>query len=119
MPDSDMRDYEEMKRPYKANGTDQPAASLGEWDAGLDDYDVPARQWLLGTVFCRTFVSSLIADGGVGKTALRILQALAMANGRPLTGEHVFRRCRVLLLCLEDDRDETRRRLKAAMTHHG
>jgi RecA-family ATPase len=90
-----------------------------EWDAGEDLGEIPPRHWLLGNIFCRRFVSSLIADGGVGKTAVRIAQLLALATGRPLTGEHVFQRSRVLYLSLEDDRDELRRRVKAAMLHHG
>ena len=36
----------------------------------------------------------------------------------PLTSEHVFQRCRVLIVSLEDDSDELRRRVKAAMMHH-
>jgi hypothetical protein len=92
---------------------------IGEWDAGEDNEPIPPRGWLLGNTFCRRFVSSLQAGGGTGKTALRIVQALAMATGKPLTGEHVFRRCRVLLLSLEDDRDELRRRVAAARKHHG
>jgi hypothetical protein len=91
---------------------------LGIWDAGDDDYDVSPREWLLGTVFCRRFLSSLIADGGVGKTALRLAQLISLALGRSLTGEHVFRRCRVLVLSFEDDRDELRRRVLAVLKHH-
>ena len=53
------------------------------------------RQWLLGNVFCRKFLSQLLADGGVGKTALRYAQYISLAIGRSLTGEHVFVRCRV------------------------
>ena len=49
---------------------------LGKWDAGDDDAPIPPRGWLLGNAFCRKFVSSLLADGGVGKTALRIAQYL-------------------------------------------
>jgi hypothetical protein len=101
---------------------DGPAAErheLGEWDAGEDEEPIPPRGWLLGNMFCRRFLSSLIGDGGVGKTALRFAQALSLATGRPLTGEHVFRRCRVLLVSLEDDRDELRRRVRAAMLHYG
>jgi hypothetical protein len=41
------------------------------WDAGDDDQIPPPRGWLLGTSFCRGFASSLLGDGGVGKTALR------------------------------------------------
>ena len=68
---------------------------LGIWDAGNDDYRIPPRGWLLGTTFCRRFLSSLIADGGTGKTALRHAQLISLAIGNSLTGEHVFRRCRV------------------------
>jgi hypothetical protein len=92
--------------------------SLDEWDAGEDGDAIPPRGWLLGNQFCRRFLSSIIAPGGTGKTALRMLQYLAMASGRELTGQHVFRRSRVLMLGLEDDRDEMRRRIKAACIHH-
>lgn len=95
-----------------------PKPELGEWDASADvDAPLP-RGWLLGNVFCRRFASSLLADGGVGKTAVRIAQLLSLACGRPLTGEHIFQRCRVLIVSLEDDADELRRRVRAAMTHH-
>ena len=94
-------------------------ASLNEWDAGDDDEAIPPRGWLLGNVFCRRFVSSILADGGSGKTALRIAQALALASGRPITGEQVFQRARVLIISLEDDKDELRRRVRAACLHHG
>src|SRR5580704_6432285 len=112
--------YKEIKRKHtRPNGPDNAPGSLSEWDVGEDDEPIPPRGWLLGNVFCRRFVSSLMADGAVGKTALRIAQCLALATGRPLTGEHVFQRCRVLLVSLEDDRDELRRRVKAAMIRGG
>jgi RecA-family ATPase len=60
----------------------------------------------------------LFADGGTGKTALRVAQLLSLATGKSLTGEHVFQRCRVLIVSLEDDADELRRRVLAAMLHH-
>lgn len=88
--------------------------TLGVWDAGDDVEKPPPRGWLLGVVFARMYISSLLGDGGVGKTALRILQALSLATGKELTGEHVFMRSRVLILCLEDNADELRRRVLAA-----
>jgi hypothetical protein len=95
----------------------EEAAALGIWDAG-DDHDTPPpRGWLLGAIFCRQFMSSLLADGGVGKTAVRLVQLISLAIGRSLTGEHVFQRCRVLILSLEDSRDELRRRVKAVLRH--
>jgi hypothetical protein len=109
-----------------ANGQDKtgdaPPADDGGllgWDAGDDDQVPPPRGWLLGTSFCRGFASSLLGDGGVGKTALRYAQGLSLATKRALTREHVFQRCRVLIVSLEDGRDELRRRLRAACLHHG
>jgi hypothetical protein len=95
-----------------------PEIGLGEWDAGDDAELPPPRGWLLGNVFCRGFMSSLLADGGVGKTAVRYAQLLSLATGRPLTGEHVFQRCRILLVSLEDDAKELQRRILAARLHH-
>lgn len=97
----------------------EPEPGLRLWDAGADDYTtIPPRGWLLGNTFCRRFLSSLIADGGVGKTALRLAQLVSLAIGRSLTDEHVFCRCRVLIVSFEDDRDELRRRVLAVLRHH-
>ncbi len=93
--------------------------ALGIWDAGDDNYDIDPREWLLGNTFCKKFLSSLIADGGIGKTATRVAQVASLVTGRNLTDEHVFRRCRALVVSFEDDRDELRRRVYAAMLKHG
>lgn len=91
---------------------------LGERDAG-DDVELPKpRQWLLGNQFCRKFLSGLIAPGGTGKSALRLAQSLSLATKRPLTGEHVFKRCRVLIVSFEDDAEEMQRHIRAALIHH-
>jgi len=89
-----------------------------EWDAGDDTELPPPRGWLLGNVFARQYLSSLFGDGAVGKTSLRYAQLLSLATGRSLTGEHVFQRCRVLIISLEDSRDELRRRIKALCLHY-
>jgi hypothetical protein len=97
----------------------EPAVrELGEWDAGDDSAPPPPREWLLGNVFCRRFISSLYGDGGVGKTATRYAQYLSLATGKELTGEHIFQRCRVLIVSLEDDKLELQRRIRAARLHH-
>src|SRR5215471_9440222 len=100
------------KTQAKSNGPDPD-----EWDAGDEPGAIPPRQWLLGNHFCRGFVSSIVAAGGGGKTSLRILQFISMALGRSLCGQHVFRQSRVLLVSLEDDRDEIQRRISAALKH--
>jgi hypothetical protein len=102
----------------KGTNTDDAPAGLAEWDFGEDTTIPPPREWLLGTTFCRTFLSSLIAAGGVGKTAVRYAQFLALTSGRNLTNEHVHRRSRVLVISLEDDDKELRRRMLAVMRHH-
>ncbi len=95
------------------------AKPLGEWDAGDDTGLPPPRGWLLGNIFARKFMSSLLGAGGVGKSALRYAQLLSLATGRSLVGDHVFQRCRVLIVSLEDDADELRRRILAASLYHG
>jgi hypothetical protein len=101
------------KQPETAN------SGLGEQDFGEHTTVPPPRAWLLGTTFCRTFASSLLAAGGVGKTSLRYAQFLALASGRAITGEYVHQRSRVLVISLEDDDDELRRRMLAGMKYHG
>jgi hypothetical protein len=126
---SETPDGEPADERDRANGTGDPkgteqpppppqASALGEWNAGEDDWEIPPRGWLLGNVFCRRMVSALVADGAVGKTAFRLLQALSVATGRQLTGEPVFQRGRVLYVSLEDDCNELRRRVRAAMLHY-
>jgi hypothetical protein len=87
--------------------------------AGDEPGVISPRQWLLGNQFCRGFISSIVAAGGAGKSALRLVQYISLAIGRSLCGQHVFRRCRVLLISLEDDRHELQRRIKAVLDHYG
>jgi len=97
----------------------QSERSLDEWSAGMDPGPIKPRPWLLGNQFCRGYISSLFAAGGVGKSALRLLQLMSMALDRPLCGQRVFRRSRVLLISLEDNDDELRRRIQAVLVHYG
>jgi RecA-family ATPase len=119
MDEETERELGQRQASWHPNGSAGSTIGLGEWDVGLDDRPIPPRGWLLGNQFCRRTVSALIGAGAAGKTSLRILQYLSLASGQKLSGEHVFRRSRVLVLCLEDDEDELRRRIKAAMLHHG
>jgi hypothetical protein len=102
-------------REAPAEGTE-----LNEWDAGdlLGSGLPPPRQWLYGRQLCRHFLSSLVAPGDVGKTTMRLTQAIELAIGRELLGHRIYQRCRVLVISLEDDRDELWRRLLAICKHH-
>jgi hypothetical protein len=82
--------------------------------------DIPPRQFLYGRHFARGFVSATVATCGVGKTALKIAEALAMASGRDLlaiggTGPPL----RVWYWNLEDPRDELTRRIQATAMRFG
>jgi hypothetical protein len=121
----DLTEYEEIKaRHIAGNGTTKSAEAgytqpIEVHDAGnIDVTKIPPRGWLLGTTFCRKFISGLIGSGSAGKTAVRYVQYLAVTTGRPLTGERVHRRSRALIVCLEDDLHEVKRRIGAAMLYH-
>lgn len=79
-----------------------------------DEHEIPARQWLYGRHLLRKFVSVDVAAGGVGKSSVKIGEALAMASGRPLYGRDVHEGpLTVWLYNLEDPAEETERRLHA------
>ena len=98
---------------------DAARAGLGATAAALPDPSaIPPREWLYGTRLVRRFVSVLAAPGGVGKSALALGQAVALACGRPLLGERVHHSVPVWVLNLEDPLDELNRRLAALLRLH-
>jgi hypothetical protein len=63
----------------EGNGGDADAEQgIGEWNAGLDIELPPPRGWLLGNIFCRCFISSLFADGGVPPHGIEITAVSAI-----------------------------------------
>lgn len=88
-----------------------------EWRA---EADIPARQWLYGRHLLRQYVSVDIAAGGIGKSSLKIGEALAMASNRDIYGQGLYGDpLRVWLYNLEDPADETERRIHAAAKRFG
>jgi len=83
-----------------------------------DPESIPPREWLYGTRYVRRFVSVLAAPGGVGKSALALGQAVALASGRPILGERVHHRAPAWVLNLEDPLEELHRRLAALLRLH-
>lgn len=79
-----------------------------------EEADIPARQWLYGKHLLRKFVSVDVAAGGVGKSSVKIGEALAMASDRPLYNRIIHEGpLTVWLYNLEDPLEETERRLHA------
>ncbi|WP_158526639.1 AAA family ATPase [Phaeobacter inhibens] len=86
----------------------------------IDPTTIPKREWLYGNHYIRKFVSATVAPSGVGKSSLTIVEALAMASGKPLLGEDIINGPhRVWLWNGEDPMDELQRRVSAAMIHYG
>jgi hypothetical protein len=79
---------------------------------------IPPREWLYGSRYVRRFVAVLAAQGGVGKSALALGQAVALASGRPILGERVHHRAPAWVLNLEDPLEEQHRRLAALLRLH-
>lgn len=81
---------------------------------------IPRRQWLYGRHLIRKFVSATVAPGGVGKSSLAIVEALAMISGRALLhGIQPPRPLNVWLWNGEDPMDELERRIAAASLYYG
>jgi AAA domain len=105
------------REKFQAGEPKAPDDDSDVWDAGDDPGVIQPRGWLSATQFCRQFLSLLIAPGGTGKTALRYLQAIELAREtmETITGFKKFQRCKVLIIGLEDGRNEMDRRIEAAL----
>lgn len=78
--------------------------------------DIPKREWLYGKHLLRKFVSVDVAAGGVGKSSVKIVEALSMTTGRMLYAKELHEGpLNVWLYNLEDPLDETERRIHAAV----
>jgi hypothetical protein len=97
------------------NGSISFVPTAFEWQ---DPTTIPLRDWIYGKHLLRGIVSMTIASGAVGKTSLKIVEALALATGRSLLGQEVPKPSRVWLFNLEDDMVELRRRVSAAMIYY-
>jgi hypothetical protein len=76
--------------------------------------EIPARQWLYGKHLLRKFVSVDVAAGGLGKSSVKIGEALAMTANRSLYGSTIHDGpLRVWLFNLEDPAEEQERRIHA------
>lgn len=80
--------------------------------------EIPPREWLFGRHLIRGFLSLTVAPGGLGKSSMVLVEALAMATGKPLTGCAPPKPLRVWVWNGEDPREEIERRIAAACIHY-
>ena len=97
----------------------KPAALTATPFVWRDPMTIAPRPWVYGRHMIRKQVSVTVAPGGVGKSSLSLVEALAMVTAREILGEWVpALPLRVWVYNLEDPRDEMDRRVIAAMMHH-
>ena len=87
--------------------------------APIDVATLPPRSWLYGRHYQRRTVSLTAGPGGMGKSSLDLVEAIAMATCRNLLGEQPEQRLRVWYHNGDDPRDEIDRRLVAICQHFG
>jgi hypothetical protein len=85
-----------------------------------DPSQFPKRRWLYGSHLIRKFVSCTVAPGGLGKSSLVLVEAIAMATGRPLLGiQPAETPLTVWVINLEDPQEEIERRVLAILLRYG
>lgn len=80
----------------------------------FDEADIPRRPWVIPGVMLSGYTHMLAAPGGSGKSLFTLQLAITLARGEPWGTFHPRRKCRTLVINVEDDLHEQRRRLSAA-----
>ncbi|WP_182849680.1 AAA family ATPase [Pelagerythrobacter aerophilus] len=108
-PVPDYPDEGEQERP-------RITATPFVWRA---EHEIPRREWLYGRHLIRKFLSLDIAPGGLGKSSLKVVEALSLTSGHQLLGKAIHGGpYRVWVYNLEDPAEETERRFVAAAKHY-
>jgi hypothetical protein len=76
------------------------------------------RDWIMQGRYIGGYISTIISQGGVGKSLLALLDAVSIVTGKPLTGFDVVKTGNVWVYNTEDPLDEMLKRLTAISIHH-
>jgi RecA-family ATPase len=79
---------------------------------------LPKREWVYGYDYIKKYISVTASAGGIGKTSAIIVEAIAIATGKPLLGVNVKEQTNVWIINLEDPISEMQMRTIAAMQHY-
>ena len=93
-----------------------------QWPTPYEAFDalvIPRREWVYGHDYIKKYISVTASAGGIGKTSLTIVEALAIVTGKPLLGVTPKRSENVWLINLEDPKQELEMRTIAAIQHYG
>jgi len=88
-------------------------------DAAWEPDHLPRRPWLAPPYLMRGQLTLPHGPGGGGKSQLAIAWAIALALGRAFGRLEPVQRARVVLTNFEDNADEQRRRISAALAYFG
>jgi hypothetical protein len=83
----------------------------------IDESRVPLRPWLVPGLFMRGHLTATAAPGGTGKSIFTLCIAIMLATGRSWSNWTPRQQYRTLIINLEEDSDEMRRRAFAAAQH--
>jgi AAA domain len=106
-------------RPPNGGANDDLALDqmLQVTDAAWDLDKLPPRPWIAPPYILRKHITLPHGPGGVGKSQLILTWAAALALGQPFGRLRPLNRCRVLLGNFEDDDEEQKLRLSAALKY--
>lgn len=96
-----------------------PTGPLALRASTFDPATVPPRPWVLGYDLMKGFLTATIAQGGVGKSMIAMIESLSVATGKSLAGVQVFKKGPAWIYNTEDPMDELQRRVLAATQHYG
>jgi hypothetical protein len=117
-----------QKQNEALNIASEPSQSLTDaedeqnWPTPYEMFDaltLPRREWIYGYDYIKKYISVTASAGGIGKTSAIIVEALAIATGKPLLGTAVKQQENVWIINLEDPISEMQMRTIAAMQHYG
>ena len=108
---------QDTPKPQKSFGATRRALELRPF-APINVAALPPRSWLYGKHYQRRTVSLTAGPGGMGKSSLDMVEAIAMATARNLLGEQPDARLRIWYHNGEDPREEIDRRLTAICQHY-
>lgn len=80
----------------------------------FDESQIPTRPWMIPGVMLRGYTHILVAPGGSGKSLFTLQLAISLATGEQWGGWVPRKRHKCLIINVEDDLNEQRRRLAAA-----
>lgn len=107
-PSEDAVEAEEAAREEAS----RPLEVVDAFD--FEEADIPVRPWLVPGALLAGYTHMLAAPGGSGKSLFTLQFAIALATGQQWGEFTPRRRYKSIIINVEDDIDEQRRRLSAA-----